>query len=150
MKRLGNSVVSRTQGEVMASLKLMGGESNSVKFNLLAMSKLGLSTGSYVDLLEGDIQGEFFVVKTQTAGEGRKVSKMGTINSSSIYAFLNKYGKVFEITDVTIEFDGLTWNKLRVVPIAATPVTQAEAPAKKGKAAKAETKAEAVVEKDNF
>jgi hypothetical protein len=125
MKRLGNITVSKTEGST-PTIKLMGGTSNTVKFNPIALSKLGLGAGNRIDVLEGDIIGEFFITKTSVEGEGRKVSKLGSINSSSIYSFLNQYGKHFEITDTTMELDGLTWRKLKVISEPKSEVSELE------------------------
>ncbi len=134
MKRLGNITVSKNEGST-ATIKLMGGESNTVRFNPLALAKLALGAGNRVDVLAGDIAGEFFITKTKVEGEGRKISKLGSINSSSIYAFLKQYGRLFEITDSTMALEDLTWYKLKVIsetkPEAAKVEDAAIAPTKK-------------------
>jgi hypothetical protein len=106
-------VYTKDNGRALA--KVSGGKSKTVKLNTEARTKLRLDVNDNIDVLEGDLPGEYYISKAGHGKYGSKMNEDGIFRSSSISSMLRKLGHAFEITDATMEFDGLVWNKLAVV-----------------------------------
>jgi hypothetical protein len=139
MKRLGNLKPQRersTDSEPILSLSTS--KSNNIKLNVAAVNKLGAHVGDRIDVLQGDVEGEYYIAKAVEAAidaanealpkesrqelPGKKLSKSLSFTSTLIYPMLKSIGVAFEVSDQTTEFEGLRWNRL--VPTSADKAVQ--------------------------
>lgn len=110
MKRLSEiSTTKKEQGKAVLKVNA----NDQLKFVNIAMIKLGLNKGDFIDLISENDQ--FYVAKVNEGGF--KLSATGTFNSITVNQLLRNVGTLFEITEETINFEGINWNRLQVIEV---------------------------------
>lgn len=152
MLRLGNLSGTKADMTVASILVLDGGK---MEMSPTGMQKLNLSEGDRVDVADGG-DGSFYVAKCSKKSEGRHISKHGRFQSTSIHSWLadevGENGRL-EISDETVEHEGLNWHKLQPVSAEAADSSEEDADAQQVGAeqmnAEAEAEADASVEAES-